>query len=231
MHRSKSRRRIEERIRSTTENAEQLKEQLVDLASRASELEEAQKRFLQFEEQTSIGSSRLSKLEDESRELLESKQRLATELSSLKDTRTSEQRDTRGKVESLEQIMAEQASQISLLTARLVGDLSQLEASGCTIRDRVGKLALRAESLKGEFLEHEVDLSGLQNVCAALYSQEAALELDALPYAANESSLALLADLARRFPLCAGRGAADKDAAPAVSMLTASDTSWWEPVD
>jgi chromosome segregation ATPase len=124
-------------------------------------------------------------------------------------------RQTRGQVEALEQTVVDQASSIMSMASRLAGDLSELETSGCTIRDRVGRLSARAECLKGELCEHEVDLTGLKNVCAALYSQKTALELDAT----SESSLALLATLAKRFPLCASGDCEN------------SGGDFWEPVD
>lgn len=251
-HRSKSRRRIEDRARSSTKCASQLQGQLQALASRARELDEAQRRLAHLEAQTAVGlssksdemldtryrveglewalkeqtaqlraiSSQLESSDLQQEKKLESAEVLDVQPPSINnkcepEIMTPDLRDTRGRVKGLEQTMVNQASAIMSMASRLAGDLSELEASGCTIRDRVSQLSERTECLKGEMLEHEVDLSGLKNVCAALYSQRTALELDT----ANESSLALLANLAKRFPLCAGGGSEN------------SCCSFWEPVD
>lgn len=192
---------------------------------------------------------RVRQLEMSHKELEQSEARVADELLQLQDQtsrvvgKASELTETRGKVDGLEVVVADQAAQIMTLSSRLAGDLAKLEASGCVIRDRMGQLAGRAKALGDELSEHELDLSGLKNVCAALYSEKASLELDALPHAADDSSLALLADLVRRFPLAAGtsgagsegilrqRARGSEDSASLAPKLKLSEGSWWEPVD
>jgi len=91
----------------------------------------------------------------------------------------------------------------------------------------------------------ELDVGALQRVCASLYSVHAAVGMAAASEAADEKSLALLADLARRFPLSAGASAPgteacgvicrhiwSQDEGPvAMSRLKLSGGRWRELVD
>jgi len=92
--------------------------------------------------------------------------------------------ETRERVEHLDRVVAQQASQIMVVLG---------ESSG-------SELGLRTQSDE-EVIEHEFDLVALQKVCRALYSDRAAKELLLFN---NVASQALLVDLARRFPLAAG---------------------------
>lgn len=92
--------------------------------------------------------------------------------------------ETRERVEHLDRVVAQQASQIMVVLG---------ESSG-------SELGLRTQSDE-EVIEHEFDLVALQKVCRALYSDRAAKELLLFN---NVASQALLVDLARRFPLASG---------------------------
>jgi len=182
---------------------------------------------------------RMEELEISQQELKGSKDAVAAELRFLQvqgsetTQRTGELTETHGKVESLERIMADQASQILALSSKLADELTLGKDAQRALKDRAGNLVMRAESLRDELA-----LGRLTNVCGAFYSERAALELTALPETRDASSLAFLRDLARRFPLLAGSAAANGVVChhshfigEDVQKLKLSEGTWWEAVD
>lgn len=179
-------------------------------------------------------------LEAAHQELQGSKEAVAAELivqHSELTHRTGELMETKEKVESLERIMVDHASQILALSSQLAGELTRAKDAEPALKDRAGNLVLRAAFLRDELSEQELDLSHLRNVCAALFSERTALELASLSETADASSLALLADLVRRFPLSAGTAGEGSilchcsQTGSEISKLKLSEGTWWEAVD
>lgn len=154
-----------------------LAEQAVQIATLASKLAEDDRRFPSAVEPDALLPDALR---EETASEIERLKYQAVEM----NRKLHELAETRERVEHLDRVVAQQASQIMVVLG---------ESSG-------SELGLRTQSDE-EVIEHEFDLVALQKVCRALYSDRAAKELLLFD---NVASQALLVDLARRFPLASG---------------------------